>query len=156
MQHCCNLSLPSLACRDQRVIMCCNRMFRNQCNRLRFQSWIAALLLSLYIAATIGTDLVHQVFHEHQNAALHTAQQEKDPCHRSVYHHDTHGCDHQAHVSKIEKGKHCHVLFHTDQLTFDNIPHTNNVRDVAVLTRLISPILPDIDWQQFLRGPPAC
>jgi hypothetical protein len=135
--------------------MYCNRIFRNTSNRLRFQSCITTLLLSLYIAATIGTDLVHQVFHEHQNAALHTAQQEQDPCHRSLYHHDTHGCDHQAHVSKIEKCKHCHILFHTDQVTFDSTPCKIEFHDVAVLPRLISPILSDIDWQQSLRGPPA-
>jgi hypothetical protein len=122
---------------------------------LRFQSWIAAFLLSLYIAGTIASDLVHQVVHEHQHEALHTAEQEKDPCHRSLYHHDTNGCDHQAHVSKIEKCKHCHILFHTDQLTFDSTAYKINVHGVAVLTRLIAPILSDIDWQQFLRGPPA-
>lgn len=156
MQHCCKLPSTSLACRDRGIMHYSRVIFKRQSNRLRFQPWLAVLLLSLYVCGTIGADLGHQFFHAHHDTALHTVVQEKDPCHRALYHHDiTHGCHHRSHVGKVEKHKHCHTLFHADQLIPAGVLPKISFQADGTLTGLTSAALPGIDLQQSLRGPPA-
>ena len=77
------------------------KSFRKDNHRLIFQSWMSAFLLFLYITGTISTDLVHQIIHSHADVELHSALNEKDPCHKVIYHHEKdNGCKHTSHLNK--------------------------------------------------------
>lgn len=72
------------------------------------------VMLSLYIAGTSGVSRLHQFFHEHE-VVSHSAEQEEDPCHRALYHHDAdHGCQHHAHVTASEKCDVCDLILHVE------------------------------------------
>lgn len=84
--------------------------------RLHFQQVAAVLLLGTYLAG-ISPELAHAVIHDHSHGTLHTPATEKDPCHRSIYHHDKEsGCDHEAHITSTEKCN-CNIAFQPTQLT---------------------------------------
>lgn len=133
------------------------RIFRKGNQRLIFQSWMSVCLLFLYITGTIGTDFVHEIVHSHVNVELHSALNEKDPCHKAIYHHEKdNGCNHTTHLIKVEKCMHCHILFHaTDQVTLSASPSKLAFHDFVALTNFIPVTLSGNTLQQSLRGPPA-
>ena len=69
----------------------------------------------LYVAGTTHIEWVHSFVHEHANGVLHSSEEEKDPCHRSIYHSDVeHGCHHDSHLIVSDKCKMCDLIFHRD------------------------------------------
>jgi len=117
---------------------------------------MSAVLLFLYITGAISTDLVHQIIHSHSDVALHSALNEKNPCHKDIYHREKdNGCKHTAHLIKVEKCKHCHILFHADQVTLSATSSKITFHDFVVLTNFMSVTLSGINLQQSLRGPPT-
>src|SRR5687768_6400349 len=70
----------------------------------------ASLLLLLYLAGNVQVESFHKVFHSFEQA-LHSSDQEKDPCHRAIYHDSKQeGCDHKTHVTAIKKCPLCHIV----------------------------------------------
>jgi hypothetical protein len=71
----------------------------------------------------------------HEHVAVHSPEQEKDPCHRFLFHGDKEkGCSHKLHITKADKCKLCHVIFHNDHLTIseDVHRHTQDRSQLAV------------------------
>ena len=82
-------------------------------NRLRTTA--AFLLLLLYVAGNVQMENFHHVFHSIEKA-LHSSEQEKDPCHRAIYHDsEAQGCDHKTHVTEVKKCPLCHVVPFNEQ-----------------------------------------
>ena len=82
----------------------------------RFKTFSGLLLLLLYLAGNVQVESFHRVFHSFEKA-LHSSEQEKDPCHRAIYHETKkEGCDHKIHVTAIKNCPLCHVIPFTDQL----------------------------------------
>jgi hypothetical protein len=83
---------------------------------------VLMLLLSiLYIAGSLQFELLHSFIHRHELVITHSQDQEKDPCHRSVYHNETEeGCEHDAHLIVSTKCQMCDLAFGGDQTT---LPH---------------------------------
>jgi hypothetical protein len=74
---------------------------------LRFFS--ALVLLLLYLVGNVQLESFHKVFHSFEQA-LHSSDQEKDPCHRAIYHDSRQeGCDHKTHVTAVKKCPLCHI-----------------------------------------------
>ncbi len=47
---------------------------------------------------------VHNILHDHGFSQLHSIQNENDPCHRAVFHHDQkYHCHHEGHLEKASK-----------------------------------------------------
>jgi hypothetical protein len=70
----------------------------------------ALLLLLLYLAGNVQVESFHQVFHSFEQA-LHSSDQEKDPCHRAIYHDSKQeGCDHKTHFTAVKKCPLCHIV----------------------------------------------
>ena len=70
----------------------------------------ALMLLLLYLAGNVQVESFHQIFHSFEQA-LHSSDQEKDPCHRSIYHDaEQEGCDHKTHVTAVKKCPLCHIV----------------------------------------------
>jgi hypothetical protein len=74
------------------------------------------LLLAFYVAGTSQVEVLHELIHSHNNLISHSQQEEKDPCHRAVYHHETEkGCGH-SHIVVTDKCELCDLISHTDQV----------------------------------------
>src|SRR5688500_20288559 len=70
----------------------------------------ASLLLLLYLAGNVQVESFHKVFHSFEQA-LHSSDEEKDPCHRAIYHDSKQeGCDHKTHVTEVKKCPLCHIV----------------------------------------------
>jgi hypothetical protein len=70
----------------------------------------ALCLLLLYLAGNVQNESFHQVIHSLEQS-LHTAEQEEDPCHRTLYHElENDGCDHKTHLTEIKQCPLCHVV----------------------------------------------
>ncbi len=81
----------------------------------RFKSFSGILLVLLYSTGNVQVESFHQVFHSIEQA-LHSSEQENDPCHRAIYHEiENQGCDHKTHVTAVKKCPLCHVIPFNDQ-----------------------------------------
>ena len=75
-----------------------------------------SLLLLLYVLGNVQIESIHQVFHVLETS-LHSSDQEKDPCHRAIYHEATSGgCDHNTHFTAVKNCPLCHVVPVNEQL----------------------------------------
>ena len=71
------------------------------------KSRLAQLLLGFFLLVNIPFQSFHSLLHEHhesENTAFHSVENEKDACHRRIFHHDSrNGCEHKSHIVKGEK-----------------------------------------------------
>jgi hypothetical protein len=75
--------------------------------------------LFLVLAYLIGGNQFqgyHEYFHHHESE-IHSAETEKDACHRAIYHKSLEGCSHSTHISKNNKCESCQHLNHTDHIS---------------------------------------
>ena len=84
-------------------------------NSLR--AFSAIFLLLFYMISNTSVEVFHQFVHAHDDTAIaHTLQDEKDPCHRTIYHASKdNSCAHE-HLTKIKKCNLCDLISHTDQV----------------------------------------
>ena len=85
---------------------------RNMAKRLRgrLKALSAVLLLLLYVMGSVQVETFHETLHSFEKS-LHSSDQEKDPCHRAIYHEtNNEGCDHKTHVTAVKKCPLCHVV----------------------------------------------
>jgi hypothetical protein len=83
---------------------------------------LVVFLMVLYIIGTAQQDLLHAFSHSHHASISHSEEQEKDPCHRSIYHHDMEqGCDHDSHLNVSDKCQMCDHAFHGDQTFLSHV-----------------------------------
>ena len=87
-----------------------------------FGQTMAFLFVILYIAGTSHVELLHSYFHEHGILVTHSEEQEKDLCHRLIYHKDVQSC-HDSHVSVMDKCQACDQASHPDQTTVTDVYH---------------------------------
>ena len=81
----------------------------------RLKTLLGASLLTLYIVGTAGFEGLHQLFHAHKFSVSHSQTEEKNPCHRTIYHQDAEeGCGHANHVVVTDKCDLCDVILHAD------------------------------------------
>ena len=70
----------------------------------------ALLLLLLYLTGNVQVESFHKAFHTFEQV-LHSSDEEKDPCHRAIYHDSKQkGCDHKTHVTTVKKCPLCHIV----------------------------------------------
>jgi hypothetical protein len=74
----------------------------------------------LYVVGNVQFESIHQVFHSLETTH-HSWEQEKDPCHRAIYHESTgDGCDHNTHFTAVKNCPLCHVVPANEQLLIDS------------------------------------
>lgn len=77
----------------------------------------SVLLLIFYVAATAQNEVLHHFFHSEDRLLLHSGEQEKDPCHRTIYHHELkRECGHDSHIILKDKCELCGIITHTKQI----------------------------------------
>jgi hypothetical protein len=86
---------------------------------LRFSGAMVLVLIYLVSGARLNT--LHRLFHDDQHAVEHFAENEKDPCHRTIYHKDTSGCDHRSHVSEVTKCNYCDITSVPDHISLPEL-----------------------------------
>jgi hypothetical protein len=105
LQHCCTVDHCVVICNEMQ-----NRIFITQCKVLlsALRAGSVVLLLLLYAAGVLQVESLHALFHDHQQAKLHTSAQENDLCHRAIYHGEKENdCGHKTHVKKSDRCSLC-------------------------------------------------
>jgi hypothetical protein len=119
------------------------------------KAFSAIILLLLYGIGNIPVELIHQFVHAHETIVAHTDEQEKDPCHVTIYHANRDGsCDHETHLTKVEKCNLCHLLFHSDQIALSVSSSEFTRSYFSINERAVITILRDIAVQLPSRAPP--
>lgn len=121
-------------------------------------SLLTILLLGIYLSADLVGSLHSYFVHEEQSETVCSLENEKDACHRTIYHHDTtDGCDHPYHLTKpIVKCELCNIL-----LTHHVLPIKKSLEARAVAHVPVIPALEDqlvtnpVCAAHGLRGPPT-
>lgn len=114
------------------------------------------VLLVLYVAGSFELEVLHSFVHDHDYAITHSKEQERDPCHRLVYHRDVQrGCDHQSHLIVSHKCHMCDLACHGDQTRADVITEES----VKFENDFTSPYNDNLDSNWVIntssRAPPA-
>jgi hypothetical protein len=113
------------------------------------------LLAAAYIIGNSPGEALHKLFHN-QETVVHTVDQEKDSCHRTIYHQEKEdGCEHKSHVCKVEKCNLCHALSHIDQIVISDSTFEFISIDGEILSKLISLHLSFGDTNLPARAPPV-
>lgn len=81
----------------------------------RYSTVFFIFCLGFCIVIAPETKALHQILHSHQQVVSHNAIEEKDPCHRSIYHKDVEGCHHPSHIAVTDHCSLCNLFFHSDQ-----------------------------------------
>lgn len=133
--------------------MLIRRTIRNNKARKALNAFFAVALLLLYLAGNTGSGIVHQLFHGRQSLVLHTPAQEKDVCHRAIYHF---GKDprHNSHVTVNDKTDRCHLLVHADQLAITIPSHQAPHRITVFLDNLTVAQIGPVSVERSSRAPP--
>jgi len=112
------------------------------------------LLAAAYIIGNSPGEALHKLFHN-QETVVHTVDQEKDSCHRTIYHQEKEdGCEHKSHLSKVDKCNLCHALSHIDQIAISDSTCEFISTDVEVVGKIISHHLSLADTNLPARAPP--
>ncbi len=114
------------------------------------------LLAAAYVIGNSPGEALHKLFHPQEVTVVHTVDQEKDSCHRTIYHQEKEdGCKHKSHVSKVEKCNLCHALSHIDQIAVSDSTCEFISTDVEVAGKIISHHLFLVDTNLPARAPPV-
>lgn len=97
--------------------------------KLRVGQILTVLLLILYVAGSSNLEIFHSMVHDHALAVTHSEEEEKDPCHQLIYHHNYDAeqeCNHEEHLIASDKCEMCDLAFRGDQNFLSN-PASSNV-----------------------------
>lgn len=115
----------------------------------------ALLLLLLYLTGNVQLESFHKVFHSFEQA-LHSSDEEKDPCHRAIYHDSKQeGCDHKTHVTAVKKCPLCHIVPLNEKHlavshTFESFSSSSHFKEFPISVQII-----EISGSLSARAPPV-
>src|SRR5688500_9084789 len=109
----------------------------------RVKTFVARLLLFLYVAGNVQFESFHQIFHAVEDIS-HSIQEEQDPCHRTIYHDSkSEGCEHETHITAVKNCPLCHVVPFNEQ-------------HLSISNSFISILSPDLFHDHVSEGNRAC
>jgi len=122
-------------------------------------AYVALVLALLYLLGQYGPAAAHALAHNHHHhERAHSAEAERDPCHRRIFHADAEaGCQHPAHLAPLELS--CTWPDHTLP-GYSPLTAILPTADPAIpgrthpAFRRVAPTIAST-WHFFLRGPPA-
>ena len=115
----------------------------------------ALLLLLLYLTGNVQLESFHKVFHSFEQA-LHSSDEEKDPCHRVIYHDSKQeDCDHKTHVTAVKKCPLCHIVSLNEKHlavshTFESFSSLSHFNEFPISVQII-----EISGSLSARAPPV-
>jgi len=123
-----------------------------------FQLLKISLMISLVFLYFIGSsriESIHKIFHK--DVVLHTATDESDPCHLTLYHQQRDGgCEHTSHFVEKERCSLCGIQFHSNpiaEVSAIGLPISFNLVSTPLFLKLI---IEEVDYQFTGRAPPVC
>ena len=120
------------------------------------KAFSAIIVLFLCVVGNIQVDIIHQFVHANQMVVAHSVEQEKDPCHISFYHEGRNGsCDHETHLTEVEKCSLCNLIIHSDQVVLSNTSSQFVHSYFFMNERVVSGLSHDIAAQLPSRAPPV-
>jgi hypothetical protein len=81
------------------------------------KSFFVLVFLVFYAAASLRINSIHEFFHSENLVELHSAEQESNPCHISIYHQREAGCEHKSHITESTKCSACECKVSVDDVT---------------------------------------
>jgi hypothetical protein len=82
---------------------------------------ICLLLLGFFVMGSSHLELLHKSIYTHTHAVSHSEADERDSCHRAIYHDaDLNGCEHNFHLVATDKCELCDFISQSDQIVFLN------------------------------------
>jgi hypothetical protein len=114
------------------------------------------VLLMLYSVASLRIDSLHQFFHAENIVELHSAEQESNPCHKSIYHQQSEeGCAHQSHISQNDKCPLCEYKVTSDELLAAFHEEVLQLPSSIYFITYSGDFFPTLPFANGLRGPPS-
>lgn len=116
-------------------------------------SFVISLLL-LYFLGSSRIESFHKFFHE--DVVLHTAQDESDPCHLTLYHQQRDGgCDHTSHFVEEEKCSFCDIQFYSNPIVAGSVIALPIAFNLVSAPLWITQYIEAVDYQFIGRAPPV-
>jgi hypothetical protein len=132
MHQCCIYANSCLCC----IPLFNDQVIRKKNNKAYFptcvKTWSGILLLIFYLLASHVQDIHRSLHKEHQQSVLHSPQQEEDPCHRNLFHHEENTCEHKTHISNAERCSLCEWVIEKEEWIASNDPVVT-IRVIAVM-----------------------
>jgi hypothetical protein len=113
------------------------------------------LLCLVYAVSAIRLNSLHRLLHDEKHAVEHFAENEKDPCHRAIYHKGSTGCEHKAHVSEISKCNYCDISAVPDHVHLPELSINEQPDCPAFFVQLIDRASFAFQLNLSARAPPA-
>lgn len=87
------------------------RFTHNNRDKSGFAACIVLFLLVIYLVGTVEVSSLHALLHNTENQKeLHSAVNETNGCHQSIYHNKTdQGCEHKSHIVANKKCDLCQL-----------------------------------------------
>jgi hypothetical protein len=97
------------------------------------KAFSSVLLLVFYTVGNTQVEAIHRLLHSHSTSIAHLPEQERDTCHRTIYHQEKKACKHKVHLTKVDKCDFCQFVFHTDHIKVSGSSHLS-LRWYSVIT----------------------
>jgi hypothetical protein len=128
---------------------------RNKRIRKGLKAATVILLLAIYIAGGTSCGAFHRLLHQDKSVISHSSEEEKDPCHRVIYHFEKDNvCKHDSHFSVKEKCGQCHILCKSDQITVWISSNESVAPHTLTSASLTFACLAQISFDHPSRAPP--
>jgi hypothetical protein len=136
--------------------MSLKKSVRNINTRESLKAFFAIIFLLLYVAGNAPVEIIHQFIHANDAHVSHSADQEKDPCHNTIYHvGKKDNCHHDTHLVKLAKCSLCDLIIHSDHVAIVN-QSSESVQSYFLINEHVLPGLPHhIALQLPSRAPPV-
>lgn len=120
-----------------------------------FKTCSGILLLIFYVFGSHVQEIHRSLHSDHQQSVLHYPQQEEDPCHRNLFHHEKNACEHKTHISNSEKCSLCEWNAYKEEWIASN-ESIGRVNYIAIInSAVVSFIITDLSIHLCSRAPPV-
>lgn len=100
---------------DHQYMSAINAIRKKKANGLA--TGLIFVLIAFYAAGAAQLQVLHEYLHAHLHVTSHSETEERDACHRTIYHQDKeNGCGHQSHIVVTDKCPLCDLISDTDQV----------------------------------------
>lgn len=113
----------------------------------------AIILMLMYVAGTVEVDSIHSLIHSEGIAGLHSAKNEADPCHQTIYH-NLKGCHHKSHVIQADKCPMCQISLHNNQFGAKRLAFEGITSSVVIPQHFTGSFISEIVTESSSRAPP--
>lgn len=128
-------------------------IIRNKKAKEARKVFFAALLLAFYLFGNTGFGILHEFLHLNTSLVSHSPEQEKDACHRAIYHFGKDG-KHHFHITLTGKHDRCNLLLHVDQISLRSFQEISDSSPFFRVDRPVTFRFSDTFSQRPPRAPP--